>query len=117
MSRGTFNTTGTWNLTMDGTGNVSSGTGVSSLANTGVDAAELQSLRNTVTHQREVIDRLKIQVEDLVQTITEYDEKDEKNFTKEELAFILSRVHPDKNPNSNIATKLTSKLIMKRKGA
>ncbi len=39
---------------------------------------------------------------------------DNNNFTKEELAFILSRVHPDKNPNSNIATTLTSKLIKGR---
>tara|TARA_R100000734_G_C3306445_1_gene96951 strand:- start:882 stop:1211 length:330 start_codon:yes stop_codon:yes gene_type:complete len=36
-------------------------------------------------------------------------------FTKEELNFILSRVHPDKNPNSKIATSLTSKLIQRRK--
>ena len=37
------------------------------------------------------------------------------DFTKEELAFILSRVHPDKNPDSKIATTLTSKLIKGRK--
>ncbi len=35
-------------------------------------------------------------------------------FTKEELNFILSKVHPDKNPNSNIAPKLTQKLIKER---
>ena len=36
-------------------------------------------------------------------------------FTKEELNFILSKVHPDKNPNSKIATSLTTKLIKERK--
>ena len=36
-------------------------------------------------------------------------------FTKQELAFILSRVHPDKNPDSEMAHKLTTKLIKGRK--
>ena len=36
------------------------------------------------------------------------------NFTREELNFILSRVHPDKNPNSKTAHQLTQKLIKKR---
>lgn len=36
-------------------------------------------------------------------------------FTKEELSFILSKVHPDKNPNSKIAPQLTKKLISRRK--
>ena len=36
-------------------------------------------------------------------------------FTKEELTFILSKVHPDKNPNSKIAPQLTKKLISRRK--
>lgn len=38
------------------------------------------------------------------------------NFSKEELAFILSKVHPDKNPNSKIAPALTQKLIKNRQG-
>jgi hypothetical protein len=38
------------------------------------------------------------------------------NFSKEELAFILSKVHPDKNPNSKIAPALTKKIIKKRQG-
>tara|TARA_Y100000114_G_scaffold151829_1_gene169190 strand:+ start:72 stop:416 length:345 start_codon:yes stop_codon:yes gene_type:complete len=38
------------------------------------------------------------------------------NFSKEELAFILSKVHPDKNPNSKIATALTQRLIKNRQG-
>jgi hypothetical protein len=36
-------------------------------------------------------------------------------FTKEELTFILSRVHPDKNPNSKISPELTKKIISRRK--
>jgi len=36
-------------------------------------------------------------------------------FTKEELNFILSRVHPDKNPNSKLAPDLTKKIINNRK--
>ena len=36
-------------------------------------------------------------------------------FTKEELTFILSRVHPDKNPNSKLAPDLTKKIINNRK--
>ena len=38
------------------------------------------------------------------------------NFSKEELAFILSKVHPDKNPNSKIAPALTQRLIKNRQG-
>lgn len=37
------------------------------------------------------------------------------NFSKDELTFILSKVHPDKNPNSEVALELTKKLISRRK--
>ena len=37
------------------------------------------------------------------------------NFTDDEISFILMRCHPDHNPESNIATKLTQKLLSKRK--
>ena len=40
--------------------------------------------------------------------------QDMTGFTKEELKFILSKVHPDKNPNSKIATALTTKLLKNR---
>ena len=36
-------------------------------------------------------------------------------FTKEELNFILSKVHPDKNPNSKLSPELTKKIIDNRK--
>ena len=36
-------------------------------------------------------------------------------FTKEELTFILSKVHPDRNPNSKLAPDLTKKIINNRK--
>jgi len=37
------------------------------------------------------------------------------NFTDAEISFILMRCHPDRNPDSKIAHKLTQKLLSKRK--
>jgi len=39
------------------------------------------------------------------------------DLSKKEIRFILSRIHPDKNDNSEISTQVTAKLIKLSKGA
>ena len=95
-------------LTMDGTGINTSGTVTFAAPRPNQDAL--------VRELQEKVKRYASQIEQLKQALDEaLDNQTDTNFTKEELAFILSRVHPDKNPDSKIATTLTSKLIQRRK--
>ena len=96
-------------LTMDGSGNINtSGTVTFAVPPPNQDAL-VRELQEKAKRYARQINELK---EALDQAL---DNQTDTNFTKEELAFILSRVHPDKNPNSKIATSLTSKLIKQRK--
>ena len=96
-------------LTMDGTGNVNT-------SGTVTFAAPRPNQDALVRELQEKVKRYASQIEQLKQALDEaLDNQTDTNFTKEELAFILSRVHPDKNPDSKIATTLTSKLIQRRR--
>ena len=58
--------------------------------------------KNTVT---DLEYRLKKQIENNQQTINS------SGLTKKDLKFILSKIHPDKNPGSTMANYLTTKII------
>jgi len=98
-------------------------TGSSGTVNNGATAVYLDAsdktetkLRNTIELQQQVIDRLKLQIEHLIEELkTQKELESDVGFTQEEMNFILSRVHPDKNPDSKMAHKLTTKLIKRRK--
>lgn len=95
-------------LQMDGSGNTTT-------SGTVTFAAPRQNQDARVVELQEKVKRYARQIDELKQALDEaLDNQTDTDFTKEELAFILSRVHPDKNPNSNIATTLTSKLIKGR---
>ena len=77
---------------------------------------QIIQLEQTIERQQQVIGRLNLQIEHLIEDLKTQEElESDVGFTKEELAFILSRVHPDKNPDSEMAHKLTTKLIKGRK--
>ena len=95
-------------LSMDGSGSTNT-------SGTVTFAAPRQNKDALVIELQEKVKRYANQIEQLKQALDEVlDNQTDTNFTKEELAFILSKVHPDKNPNSNIATTLTTKLIKGR---
>ena len=76
-------------------------------------------LKRKIEKQQEKIDFLNQRVELLERDLRlarASKSNNNMNFSKEELAFILSKVHPDKNPNSKIAPALTQKLIKNRQG-
>ena len=94
-------------FTVDGTGSTSGSFTV---------AATPSNQNALVRELQEKVKRYEKEVQRLQQALKEaLDKETNLDFTKEELAFILSRVHPDKNPDSKIATTLTSKLIKGRK--
>lgn len=100
-------------LKMDGSGNTTTSGTVSFVA----PRQDINDLKRKIDNQQRQIDLQEQKIEILerhLKLARASKSVDNNNFTKEELAFILSRVHPDKNPNSNIATTLTSKLIKGR---
>jgi len=74
---------------------------------------QMKALKREIGELESEILRQHKNIEDLLNRIKEHEVV---NFTKEELMFILSRVHPDKNPDSKLAHQLTQKLIRKRNG-
>ena len=70
---------------------------------------EIKKLKQEIKSLSDLNDHLRNEINKLNNT------KTEAGFTKEELAFILSKVHPDKNPHSNLALELTKKLLSKRR--
>jgi len=95
-------------LQMDGSGNTTTSGTVTFVAPRQNQDARVIELQEQIKRYARQIDELKQALDEALNNQTDTD------FTKKELAFILSRVHPDKNPNSNIATTLTSKLIKGR---
>ena len=86
------------------------------------DSAQVQALKSDINKLKTEINKrddyitwLKKEVENAKpKTVKEVVVQDLSGFTKEELKFILTKVHPDKNPNSKIATALTTKLLKTR---
>jgi uncharacterized protein (DUF342 family) len=72
---------------------------------------EEPKLRRKIAELQSQINSQQTRTKELQRQLEELGKVD---FSKEELNFVLSRVHPDKNPNSNIAHQLTQKLIRKR---
>ena len=100
-------------LTMDGTGSINT----SGTVTVAAPSPNNSELKRKIENQEKQIEFLQQRTEVLERDLRlakASKSVDNNNFTKEELAFILSRVHPDKNPNSNIATTLTSKIIKGR---
>tara|TARA_R110002110_G_scaffold38490_1_gene125602 strand:+ start:242 stop:511 length:270 start_codon:yes stop_codon:yes gene_type:complete len=58
------------------------------------------------------VNRLKEEIRQLKEQLAY---RDAKEITQKEWAFILSRVHPDKNVGSKMAHELTLKLLKERK--
>ena len=105
----------TFNATTAGTATI--GYGTTSTATLSLSSpksrSETELLKRQIITLESEIRRQQKNIEDLLNRIEEHEVV---NFTKEELMFILSRVHPDKNPDSKLAHQLTQKLIRKRNG-
>ena len=103
-------------LTMDGSGNVTTaGTVTFTSPQLNEDTS---ALKRKIENQQKKLElqeqRIQLLERDLRLARASNSESN-LGFTKEELTFILSKVHPDKNPNSKIAPQLTKKLISRRK--
>ena len=107
-------------FTVDGAGNTTTGTTRASIVfNNGNEVQELKSqinqLKTALNGREDYIKNLELQLRTArPSSKSEKVEQDLSGFTKEELKFILSKVHPDKNPNSKIASALTTKLLKNR---
>mgnify|MGYP005694809697 FL=1 len=70
---------------------------------------ENDRLEKNINHYKNTVSdleyRLKKQIENNQQTINS------SGLTKKDLKFILSKIHPDKNPGSTMANYLTTKII------
>ena len=108
-------------LTVGDGGNTMNVGGTTRAATTGTlyISQDSSNLKRKIEKQQERIDFLNERVELLERDLRlakASKSNNNMNFSKEELAFILSKVHPDKNPNSKIAPALTQKLIKNRQG-
>ena len=108
-------------LTVGGSGNTTNVGGTTRAATSGTLYVSKDSshLERKIEKQQQKInflnDRIELLERDLRLARASKSNKN-MNFSKEELAFILSKVHPDKNPNSKIAPALTQRLIKNRQG-
>ena len=96
-------------FTVDGAGTTRTASGTITIGAPSQNDTLVRELHEKIKRDAEQIHKLEQALKEALDKQTNLD------FTKEELAFILSRVHPDKNPDSKIATTLTSKLIKGRK--
>ena len=110
-----FDSDTTINSTSAGTATIGHGTTSTATLrlSTPKSRSETELLKRQIITLESEIRRQQKNIEDLLNRIEEHEVV---NFTKEELMFILSRVHPDKNPDSKLAHQLTQKLIRKRNG-
>ena len=110
MKDDTFNasTSGAATIAFDGVASGTIGIGI-----TKSSASETEQLRRQIGRLESEMRKQQKNIEDLLDRIEQYKVA---NFTQEEFMFILSRVHPDKNPDSKLAHQLTQKLIRKRNG-
>ena len=107
-------------MTIDSAGNTTAGTTQASIVFNNDKEVELlkakiNALITSMNGREDYIKNLEFQLK-LARASNKKEEviQDMTGFTKEELKFILSKVHPDKNPNSKIATALTTKLLKNR---
>tara|TARA_Y100000114_G_scaffold154878_2_gene177814 strand:- start:342 stop:668 length:327 start_codon:yes stop_codon:yes gene_type:complete len=97
-------------------GGTTAAVGSSGTLSIGSSAHNSQQLYDKIDSQEKLISQQSAEIKVLKEKLNQMQKNNDVGFSKEELAFILSKVHPDKNPNSNIAPKLTQKLIKKRQG-
>ena len=95
-------------------GGTTAAVGSSGTLSIGSSVHNKQQLYDKIDRQEKVISDQVAEINALRQKLEDIQQNNDLGFSKEELAFILSKVHPDKNPNSYIAPKLTQKLIKKR---
>ena len=95
-------------------GGTTAAIGTTGTLSIGSSAHNTQQLSDKIDRQEKVISDQVAEINALRQKLEHIQQNNDLGFSKEELAFILSKVHPDKNPNSSIAPKLTQKLIKKR---
>ncbi len=95
-------------------GGTTAAIGTSGTLSIGSSSHNTQQLYDKIDRQEKVISDQVAEINALRQKLEHIQQNNDLGFSKEELAFILSKVHPDKNPNSSIAPKLTQKLIKKR---
>ena len=102
-------------IVFDG-GGTTAAVGSSGTLSIGSSAHNTQQLYDKIDRQDKVISQQSAEIKVLKEKLDQMQKNNDVGFSKEELAFILSKVHPDKNPNSIIAPKLTQKLLKKRQG-
>ena len=95
-------------------GGTTAAIGTTGTLSIGSSAHNTQQLYDKIDRQEKVISDQVAEINALRQKLEHIQQNNDLGFSKEELAFILSKVHPDKNPTSSIAPKLTQKLIKKR---
>ena len=95
-------------------GGTTAAIGTSGTLSIGSSAHNTQQLYDKIDRQEKVISDQVAEINALRQKLEHIQQNNDLGFSKEELAFILSKVHPEKNHNSYIAHKLTQKLIKKR---
>ena len=95
-------------------GGTTAAIGTTGTLSIGSSAHNTQQLYDKIDRQEKVISDQVAEINALRQKLEHIQQNNDLGFSKEELAFILSKVHPDKNPDSSIAPKLTQKLIKKR---
>ena len=106
-------------LTVDGSRNTTftGGTTAAGTSGTLYISKDTARLERKIEKQQETIDFLNQRVELLERDLRlakASKSTDSMNFSKEEIAYILTKVHPDKNPDSKIANELTTKILKNR---